>query len=309
LADLTRRYRSFEFAAVDNILDPSYLEKLFKRLSQTGVDYEIFYEVKANLTREQIKVLCEGGIRRLQPGIESLSSRVLKLMRKGATAIQNLNTLRWARYYGIRVGWNLLWGFPGERIDDYQGQLNLLKRITHLEPPRAAGRIWMERYSPIFAERCEFPAKFVRPEASYGYVYPRRVDLERVAYYFDYELENTLPDESFDETCRHVESWQSAWENETWPTLTYRYSPEFLQIEDRRDSNSPMMFSFIEPLGSIYAACSDRPLPPDEVRRRLQLDQPEREIEDLLVEFCNLGLMMREGHSFLSLAIPARYTG
>ena len=35
-------------------------------------------------------------------------------MDKGVRAAQNVNLLRWARYYGIDVGWNILWGFPGE---------------------------------------------------------------------------------------------------------------------------------------------------------------------------------------------------
>ena len=42
-------------------------------------DYEFFYEVKANLRREQLRVLAAGGIRRIQPGIESLNTDILKV--------------------------------------------------------------------------------------------------------------------------------------------------------------------------------------------------------------------------------------
>lgn len=106
-----RRYRDFRFEAVDNILDPAYLTGLFPVLAGSDRDYQIFYEVKANLTRAQLKVLAAAGVTNLQPGIESLSSHVLRLMDKGVRAVQNVNLLRWARYYGIGVGWNILWGF------------------------------------------------------------------------------------------------------------------------------------------------------------------------------------------------------
>ena len=48
-----------------------------------------------------------------------LSTHVLKLMRKGTSMLQNLRLLKWCRYYGIEVAWNLIWGFPGETEEDY----------------------------------------------------------------------------------------------------------------------------------------------------------------------------------------------
>ena len=66
-------------------------------------------------------------------------------MRKGISAIQNINTMRWARHYNIDVGWNMLWGFPGETKEDYGEQAALIPLLTHLSPPSGYGRIWMER--------------------------------------------------------------------------------------------------------------------------------------------------------------------
>ena len=58
------------------------------------------------------------GVHRIQPGIESLSNNVLKLMRKGTTGIRNIQLLKWCKQYKIAVDWNILYGFPGkpERI-------------------------------------------------------------------------------------------------------------------------------------------------------------------------------------------------
>ncbi|HEU5107509.1 MAG TPA: RiPP maturation radical SAM C-methyltransferase, partial [Micromonosporaceae bacterium] len=65
LATQARRYRSFRFEAVDNILDTAYLSGLFPELAAAGTTYDIFYEIKANLSREQLKVLREGGVTHL----------------------------------------------------------------------------------------------------------------------------------------------------------------------------------------------------------------------------------------------------
>ena len=51
LAEQARRYHSFRFEAVDNILDMAYFVKLFPVLAENETGYEIFYEVKANLSR------------------------------------------------------------------------------------------------------------------------------------------------------------------------------------------------------------------------------------------------------------------
>jgi ribosomal peptide maturation radical SAM protein 1 len=305
LSELSSRYRSFQFEAVDNILDFSYLNSLFSRLTESDTSYEFFYEVKSNLSREKIQKLHSGGVRMFQPGIESLSTHVLQLMRKGVRAIQNINTLRWALYYGIVVKWNLLWGFPHETKEDYEHQLAVLKNVIHLQPPGGCGRIWMERFSPIFYDRQSFPAKYVRPEASYHYIYPSSVNLEKVAYFFDYELENTLPDEVYEETKQQVELWQLKWKEGARPSLNFWSSPGFLQIEDRRNPDIAGTYTFYEPLSSIYVACSNHPQTVEALKEKLNLSCEVDEIESALDEFCRRGLMFRDGNLFLCLAIPS----
>ena len=51
------RYQIANFEAVDNILDMRYLDALCEPLIEDRVDYSIFYEVKANLKREQLHTL------------------------------------------------------------------------------------------------------------------------------------------------------------------------------------------------------------------------------------------------------------
>jgi len=306
MAELVHRYRSYDLEAVDNIMEPSYIDDLFSRLAKQDWSYRIFYEVKADLTPEQLRTLRLGGIRRLQPGIESLSSHVLGLMAKGTRASTNVNLLRWCTHLGIDVGWNMIWGFPGETETDVREQIALVPQLVHLHPPGGSGRIWMERYSPIFTDRDSFPTTELRPEASLSFIYPERVALDEAAYFFDYQLERTLGDDAYLELGKRVSEWTACWSKErVKPTLALGRAPGLIQIEDQRDPTSLGTYTFEEPLASLYLATIDKPVKAEGARDILGLPYPLEEVTEALDEFCARGLMMRDGNLFLALAIPA----
>ena len=305
LAEQARRCRSFLFEAVDNILDMAYLRELFPELIANGSDYELFYEVKANLTREQLKLMALAGVTRIQPGLESLSSPVLALMRKGVRAAQNVNVLRWAQYYNIHVDWNLIWGFPGETAEEYAAQAALVPALVHLRPPAGAGRVWMERFSPLYSDPAAFPVRRRVPERSYGYVYPPEVDLERVAYFFEYEFDGALPDAAYDDLRTAVDRWRAAWDAGSPPVLRYWSSPGFLQIYDGRHEGAEGTYTFEGPLAAIYLACVDRPRTAAAVRAKLELNLTTEVVRGVCEEFGRRGLMFLDGDLALSLALPS----
>ena len=305
LGELASQTRSFNFEAVDNILDPTYLDAFFTEVATRGYDFTFFYEVKANLDRRQIATLRAGGVKRIQPGIESLSTHVLKLMGKGATAIQNVNVLRWATYYDIGASWNILWGFPGEDPQDYASQTALIPRLAHLQPPEACGRVWMERFSPMFTDRRRFNHQSIQPALSYRYVYPSSVVTDDLAYFFDYQLEGTLGADAFAGLGKAVDAWQSAWTGAARPALTYRSAGDLLQIDDERSPGTEGIFTFEGALARAYLACVDAPVFDSDVAAAIGLPYSHAQIEDALSEFCRLGLMMKDGSRYLALALPA----
>ena len=239
----------------------------------------------------------------VQPGIESLSSHVLRLMDKGVRAAQNVNLLRWARYYAIDVAWSILWGFPGETADDYAGQAAAVPHLVHLQPPEGSGRIRLERFSPLHAEPGRFGVQRREPERSYRYVYPERVDLDRMAYFFDYAVEGALPEGDYDPLRRALAAWTDAWGTEPRPALTYRAAPGFLQIYDARYPGRGGTYTFEGPLADIYLACADRPVTASAVRDRV--GRPDGFVEEALAEFQRRGLLFRDETLAVALAIPA----
>lgn len=179
---------AFSVAAVDNILDMRYFTTVLPELAKRGAPLQMFYEVKANMTREQVRLLAQSGVKRIQPGIESLSDGVLQLMRKGTTALQNLQLLKWCAEYGVRPEWNFLYGFPGEDPRDYADMARLIPALSHLPPPSGHGPLRLDRFSPYHEDQAGFGLKRVRPFAPYRFLYDTTFDeLMRIAYYFEFE--------------------------------------------------------------------------------------------------------------------------
>ncbi|WP_437664947.1 RiPP maturation radical SAM C-methyltransferase [Sorangium sp. So ce1182] len=182
LAHLSSRYNIRKFNVVDNILDLSYIESVLPRVSERP--YNLFFETKVNLKRPQIERLAAAGVRRLQPGIESMHDEVLRLIDKGTTALQNVQFLRWSREIGVFVTWNFLWDIPGERDAWYGEMADWLPWVVHLQPP-GVDRIQFHRFSPYHQRSGDFGLS-LEPFPSYRDIYPTVPlgDLGKLAYYF-----------------------------------------------------------------------------------------------------------------------------
>jgi ribosomal peptide maturation radical SAM protein 1 len=184
IESLFRYYpRSVRLDAVDNIMPKAYLTELFPKLKPPeGI--KIFYEVKADLTSSDMEVLSKAGVKLIQPGIESLATSTLKLMKKGTTSFQNLAFLKNCVTYGITPAWNLLIGFPGESEDVYRKYVSDIPLLTHLPPPSGSFPVRFDRYSPYFVRAQEYNLD-LQPSDFYGFIYPfDSQTLARMAYYF-----------------------------------------------------------------------------------------------------------------------------
>jgi ribosomal peptide maturation radical SAM protein 1 len=304
LGELLRDYPVVHVDTVDNILDMGYFSSLCAQLAQAHWDVNLFFEVKANLTREQLAMLARAGILRIQPGIESLSTHVLRLMRKGASTLINIRLLKWARYYGIDVAWNILAGFPGETEEDYAEQLRLIPLLHHLQPPGGCGRIWLERFSPYFTDP-SFPIDNVRPRAGYGHVYPASLDHERIAYFFDYDVSGTCSARTVAALNTAVAHWQRRF-LEAKPSLVYQRLPGKLTLIDRR-TDQPKRAVLAGWQAAAYEACGDAPRTAAAIVRDLAATHvcvSEDEVTAFLEKCHRAGVLVSDEGKYLGLALP-----
>jgi len=183
-------YDNRPLAAVDNIIDHAYLSTVLPRLKELlhtfPVKPQIFFETKSNLSREQVWALSDAGVNEIQPGIESLNSHILRLMRKGVTSIKNIALLKYCAETGTTPHWNLLWGFPGESDEQYQEMISLMPKLWHLYPPGVAAGIRIDRFSPYFTAPNTFGLGALQPAAAYKHIYGvTSKGVEDIAYFFE----------------------------------------------------------------------------------------------------------------------------
>ena len=222
LAALLARHPSTRVCMADNIMPHDYFRTLLPALARSDRPAHIFYEVKANLNLRQVKYLRDAGIAIIQPGIEALSTPLLRLMRKGVSAPQNIRLLRFCRSCSVAVNWNLLYGFPQDRMAWYEETLGLLPLLRHLHPPGGLIHVTLDRFSPYYDDPKAFGISALVPNESYLDVLPQRADVARIAYRFKGEYESESGHESPVLTAirDEIEAWRMAWQADPAVLLT-----------------------------------------------------------------------------------------
>ena len=225
------------FESVDNIMPRSYLADVFPYLTAPK-DATVFYEVKADLTDAELRVLAAAGVREVQPGIEALATSTLQLMKKGTTAFVNLIFLKNCLRYGIRPVWNLLLGFPRETSDVYQKYIQDIPLLVHLFPPSGVHPVRFDRYSPYFVNAAEYGLA-LRPYDYYGLIYPfDEKALSSMAYFFldDNYTSNYLAAmvEWINPLREAVDAWQKGWQKGGAPELRLSRSRGAWLLRDSR---------------------------------------------------------------------------
>ena len=209
---LHEEYGLERFLVADNILSQKYYETLLPRLAPLGRKFVFQWEVRPNLNRAKVELLERAGVWNAQPGIESLSTPVLRLMKKGTTAVDNIQTLKLCQEQGIEVRWNILYSFPGEQLEWYEQVARAIPRLMHLSPPEGVSRIAVHRYSPHFERASEMGVKLLGPKIftrlAFSDVPPDLV--ARLASDFEYEIEGR-PAQLDQRICELLNPRVAAW--------------------------------------------------------------------------------------------------
>jgi len=281
------RYRGVGLEVVDNILDMGYFTTVLPALAEGPRRYNIFYETKSNLRRDQIEALAAAGIRWIQPGIESLDSRVLKVMRKGVTGAQNILLLKWAQAYGVAVMWSVLVGFPDELDEWHAETAGFLPALNHL---RSGGMITLryDRHSPYFRTPEAWGLDLV-PSPLYRFVYPlAEAELARLVYYFENRGE-TITDRSLSkaETVGRpglaamqtaMQGWVAAQRRpEGRARLDLLRRASGAVVIDTRDGPTPVEHILDADELAVLDACDDGPAPPRLAQRLADMDEGLRD--------------------------------
>ncbi|WP_397539523.1 RiPP maturation radical SAM C-methyltransferase [Rummeliibacillus pycnus] len=304
ITSMVKKFKTVDIFMVDNILDIKYMKELLPKIKELDWNLHIFYEVKANLMEDQIKLFHESGIKKIQPGIENLSSQVLKIMDKGITGIQNVQLLKFCEQYSITVTWNILYGFPGEKWEFYD--LESMKLLNHIQPPGGAVRISLERFSPYF-NKPEMGLKVIEPAKFYKLVYdlPEK-ELMDMAYIFESNKAG-LSENQADILRNVINDWQMLYTN---AEFYYRYNMngelyffDTRGIKDEKETywKDPLHIEIFKELNTVKTIKA--------LKNRLNAKLSDDRINNgYFEEFLNSkskeGYFYKEDDKYLSLAIP-----
>jgi len=189
---LCKRHATPRVEFVDNNPDPRSVMRICTSLRGRTPPVALFFETRV-LDRRHLERMAEGGVCWLQIGIESFDPRILAMMGKGTSPLQNVQVLRWAYEQGIRVTYNVLHELPGEEDAWYLEMSRVLPLIEHLEPPRKLVPLRIDRFSE-YSERPERFGLRLAPHRSYPYVYPFPAEeVAEFAYFFEDAEERPTP--------------------------------------------------------------------------------------------------------------------
>ena len=291
--------------AVDNILPKEYLRDVLPFV-QTPENVEIFYEVKADLSESDVQVLAKAQVKNIQPGIESLATSTLKLMKKGTSAFRNLALLKFCLMYDISPAWNLLIGFPGEGAPVYEKYINDLPSLVHLFPPSGVYPVRFDRYSPYFMKADEYGLD-LHPLDYYPLIYPFPQDaIDNLAYYFndlniDSEYAQTMSKwigRIREKVDRWIEGWKSA---RVHPKLFLRQNGKQSVVHDSR-SNEVAEYPLGENSTRALKYLAVKPRDVVDLAREFR-DVDGFDAKQEIVFFKERGLVFEENERFFSLVI------
>jgi ribosomal peptide maturation radical SAM protein 1 len=267
-----KRYGVRHFSASDNVLDVRYCDTLMPELGRVNqvrpddAKLTLFYEIRSSLSREQLARLKLAGVTEVQPGIESLSDHILQLMKKGATAIQQVQCIKWCTDLDMVLMYGIIYGIPGELPDDYDKITELIDYIEHLQPPAYLTPMVLDRFSPYYENASAYGISNIAPLNLLHNVFPdSTIDLTRLAGRFSY----THPDQSLAplksavaRCLERVGKWQTSFRRNR---LVCWRDNESVVISDFR-RNVPVGAILKAPQADIFSYC-DRARPFQDICR------------------------------------------
>ena len=132
LEHIVQTYRPDQVWYADDVFTIShpwlfaYAKELKRR--NLRMPFETISRADRMMKDEVLQTLADMGCYRIWIGSESGSQRILDAMERGVKVDQVLWAAKAAKRYGIQVGMFLMWGYPGEQIEDIAATVDLVSK-------------------------------------------------------------------------------------------------------------------------------------------------------------------------------------
>jgi ribosomal peptide maturation radical SAM protein 1 len=304
---LTSTFQTLSVAFMDNLLPGKSSEEIFVEISKLKKDLGLFGEIRATTKRQTLEKMRSAGIREVQIGIEALSTRLLKKINKGTTAIENLEIMKNCEALGIGHNSNLIVQFPGSDDQDVAETLRTLDFALPFRPLRSV-RFWLGLGSGVWDNPENFGIRSTFNHPYYAAIFPshicRSVRFMIQGYCGDLGKQR----KRWKPVKKKVETWKKTYDalhcgSSNEPILSFRDGREFMIIRQRRWDEDPMTHRLVGASREIYLFCQTH-------RYLNQISEnfsgfSEEKLLPFLRMMVDKRLMFEEKGKYLSLSVPA----
>jgi hypothetical protein len=250
----------------------------------------------------------DSGMREVQIGIEALSSRLLKKLRKGTTAIQNLEIMKNCEALDIKSVSNLILQFPASDEHDVAETLKILEFALPFYPLKAVN-FWLGLGSPVWQQPKKYGLSAVFNHPKWAYLFPQEI-YRKVPFFIQACRGNlTYQKKIWRPVKEKISLWQKQYADVharpgDLPILSFRDGGDFIIIRQRRFQAEPASHRLISASRSIYLHCQK----PRSIKAIFSEfpDIPGDKIIKFLRMMVDKKLMFEENNKYLSLAAPVR---
>ncbi|HID70907.1 MAG TPA: RiPP maturation radical SAM protein 1 [Desulfobacterales bacterium] len=296
------QYQCLDFCFTDNALPPKEADIFFTSLAKEKTNFDFFAEVRVITDPDKPRLYRLGGLSTVQVGIESLSTSLLKKMKKGATAIENIAAMRQSAEAGIALDGNLIIEFPGSTEKEVQETLNNLDFVLPFFP-LASASFFLGHGSPVAADPGRYGILAVTHHNGNKKLFPEKLLKNLTMLIKDYRGDRVLQRKNWKEVSEKINAWQDFHKtrNPLKPALLYRDGSSFLLIRQEQINGPPLQHRLQGMSRKIYLFCR-------EIRKFDAIIQEFPKIKPVtlrtfLEDLCSKKLMFNENGLFLALAI------
>jgi hypothetical protein len=296
---------------MDNVLPKKEAGDIFKKIAKLDKDLRLFGEVRATTPCKELKAMRDCGMREVQIGIEALSSRLLKKLHKGTSAIQNLEIMKNCEALGIRNISNLILQFPGSDEEDVSETLKVLDFAWPFQPLKAVS-FWLGLDSPVWQHPKKFGIQAVFNHPNWSLLFPEEIYRTLPLMIQAYRGDLTYQRKIWKPVKKRISDWQKQYaetqkDTGDTPILSFRDGRDFMIIRQKRFRAEPMVHRLVGASREIYLFCQKH--------RSLKTifsafpDISQDAIANFLSMMVDKKLMFAEKNKYLSLASTVKQPG
>jgi ribosomal peptide maturation radical SAM protein 1 len=303
---LTSRHQTLSVAITDNVLPKKGSRKIFRQIGKLNKNLRLFGEVRPTTPLKELSTLHDCGMRKVQIGIEALSSRLLKKLQKGTTTIQNLEIMRNCEALGIENISNLILQFPGSDEQDVAETLNALEYALPYSPLKPVC-FWLGLGSPVWQNPKKYGIDAVFNHPNWSYLFPAEIYRSLAFMIQAYRGDLTYQKRIWRPVKKKITQWQKQYgdihkQAGHSSILSYQDGRNFIIIRHRRFRAEPLTHRLVGSSRLIYLFCQQH-----RSFKRIHFEFsaiPADKILKFLKMMVDKKLMFEEKNKYLSLAGP-----